>query len=205
VSGFAPLGDEARWRILYRLLVDVPTGEILTYKAMAQALDLDPVRDRPAMVIPLRRAAREHEEKDKRAVEVVRGEGYRVVDVDGHLRLAHKHGRRAGAQLEAAYSKVVNVDLSDVDPEVRRAFEVVARGFSDQMEINRRFSARQDRTERAVDLVTARSDRTEEEIAQLHERLASLEERLSPTVEHGATAIAATAAPHQDGTFDGKE
>jgi hypothetical protein len=184
VTAFEPLGDQARWRILYRLLVGVPTGDILTYKAMAHALDLDPVRDRAAMIMPFRRAAREHEEKDKRAIEVVRGEGYRVVDVDGHLRLAHRHGRRAGAQLQAAYSKVTNVDLSDVEPEVRHAFEVVARGFSDQMEINRRLSARQDRTERAVDMVTQRSDRTDEEIAALQARLTLLENSRLASADH---------------------
>lgn len=177
MSPFKPLGDEARWRTLYDLLRATPTGTVLTYRQMANALGLDPVRHRSAMASAMRKAAEEHEEQDKRAIEVVRDEGYRVVDVDGHLRLAHVHGRRAGAQLEMAYSKVTNVDLSDVDPEVRKGFEVVARGFLEQMEINRRLSARQRRTERALDAVMQRGERTEEEIAELHARLEALESR----------------------------
>lgn len=177
MSPFEPLGDEPRWKVLYRLLKGTPVGGIVTYQAMADALGLDPVRHRSAMITAMRRAAEEHEEKDKRAIEGVRNEGYRVVDVNGQLRLAHTHGRRAGAQLEMAYSKATNVDLSDADPEVRKAFEVVARGFAEQMEINRRLAGRQRRTEKALDAVMERGERTEEEIAELKRRLGELEER----------------------------
>jgi len=178
MSPFKPIGDEPRWRILYRLLVKAPVGSVVTYQQMADALDLDPVRHRPTIASAMRRAAEEHEEVDRRAIEVVRDEGYRIVDVDGHLRLAHVHGRRAGAQLEMAYSKVTNVDLSDVDPEIRKGFEVVAQGFLQQMEINRRLSARQRRTERALDAVAQRSERTDEELAELQARLSALESRV---------------------------
>lgn len=156
MSPFKSIGAEPRWRILYRLLTDTPMGGVLTYGAMGEALDLDPIRGRGAMNAAIRRAAIEHEEQDKRAIEVVRDEGYRVVDVDGHLRLARAHGRKAGNQLGLAHSKVVNVDLTGVDPEVRKGFEVVARGFAEQMEINRRLSARQRRMERALDAVSQR-------------------------------------------------
>lgn len=175
MSPFEPLGEEPRWKVLYQLLKGTPTGAIVTYEAMAGALGLDSVRHRSAMASAMRRAADEHEEKDKRAVEVVRNEGYRIVDAGGHLRLAHVHGRRAGAQLEMAYSKVTNVDLSGADPEVRKGFEVVARGFMEQMEINRRLSARQRRTEKTLDVVMERGERTDEEIAELKRRLAAIE------------------------------
>lgn len=178
MSPFKPIGSEPRWRTLYELLRQTATGAVLTYEQMGEALNLDPVRQRPAIASAMRRAAEEHEEQDKRAIEVVRDEGYRVVDVDGHLRLARVHNKRAGVQLELAYSKVTNVDLSDVDPEVRKAFDVVAHGFGQQMEINRRMSARQCRTERALDAVATRSERSEEEITEMRERLAALESRL---------------------------
>lgn len=177
MSPFKAIGDEPRWRTLYALLRDTPTGSLVTHEQMADALGLDPVHDRAAMSTAMRRAAQEHEEVDKRAVEAVRNEGYRVVDVTGQLRLAKVHGRKAGTQLELAYSKATNVDLSDVDPEVRKGFELLARGFAEQMEINRRLVSRQRRTEKALDLVHQRTERTAEEIAQLQTRLAALEER----------------------------
>ncbi len=179
MSPFKPLGDEPRWRTLYDLLRGLDVGDILTYERMANALGLDAVQDRSTMASAMRRAAEEYAEQDKRAIEVVRNEGYRVVDVSTHLKLAHVHGRRAGTQLELAYSHVTNVDLSGVDPEVRKGFEVVARGFLEQMEINRRLSARQRRTERALDAVAQRSDRTDEEIAELQARLQALESRVT--------------------------
>lgn len=175
MSPFKPAGDEARWRVIYRLLCDVPTGEVLTYEAMAEELELDPVRHRAVLAAAMRRAAREHEEVDRRAIESVHNEGYRVVDVNGQFRLAKAHNKRAGHQLEMAYSKATNVDLTNVDPEVRKAFEAVARGFLEQMEINRRLTARQQRADKALTAVSVRTERTEEELAELRARLERLE------------------------------
>jgi hypothetical protein len=45
------------------------------------------------------------------------------------------------------------------------------------MEINRRLAGRQRRTEKALDAVMERGERTEEEIAELKRRLGELEER----------------------------
>lgn len=177
MSPFQPAGAEARWRTLYRLLVNVPVGGMLTYGEMAAALSLDPVRHRSALNVAMRRAAVELEQEDKRAVEVVRDEGHRVVDVAGQLRLAKAHGRKAGTQLEMAYSKATNVDLTNVDPEVRKGFEVLAQGFAQQMEINRRLVARQRRTERALDAVSVHAERTAGEVAELARRLEALEKR----------------------------
>lgn len=177
MSPFQPIGDEPRWQTLLGLLRETPIGEVLTYGRMAEALDLDPLHDRPAISDALRKAAAEHEEADRRSVEVVKGEGYRVVHANEHLDLAKKRNKRAGVQLQMAYSTATNVDLSGVDPEVRTGLETLARGFLEQMEINRRLAARQRRTERAVDLVMQRSNRTEEEISDLKARLQAMETR----------------------------
>jgi hypothetical protein len=178
VSPFQPSGAEARWRVLYRMLVDIPVGGMLTYKQMAEALNLDHVRHRSALNVAMRRAAQELEQQNKRAVEVVRDEGHRVVDVTGQFRLAKAHGRKAGTQLALAYSKATNVDLANVDPEVRKGFEVLAQGFAQQMEINRRLISRQRRTERILDTVSVRADRTAEEVAEINRRLEELEKRV---------------------------
>lgn len=177
MSPFEPAGETARWRILYNLLAQVEVDSIVSYETMAEALDLDPRRDRHTMQVAIRRAAIELEKVDKHAVEAVKNVGYRVVEPEEHLRLAKYQQRRSSRALVRGHSKVVNVDLSNVDPEVRQAFEVVAAAFAMQMDFNRRTDIRQKRLEQALDAVHKKSTRTDEEIAELRARLKRLEEQ----------------------------
>jgi len=176
VSPFNPIGDVARWRTLYALLVTVPTDGVLTYEDMAGALDLHPGDDRHTIQMAVRRAAKEHEAKDKRAIESVPNVGYRVVQVQEHLRLARSQQKRAGKALVRGHSKVVNVDFNDMPAEIRKSFETVAHAFAMQMDFNRRFDVRQRRLEDTLSAFTERSQRTESEVAELRERLARLEQ-----------------------------
>lgn len=176
---FTPAGAEAKWRMVYPVLAAVPTGDVLTYEAMATALGLPTDCDRKLLFGPFRQAAQVHEEQDHRAVESVRGVGYRVVGAAEHLRLAHRHNRRAGNQLELGRSKLVNVDLSDVDPEIRKGFEVLGLAFGQQAEINRRMDSRHRRQAKALDIVTKTTERNTEEVNELKARLAASEDRLA--------------------------
>jgi hypothetical protein len=177
MSPFEPAGETARWRILYDLLSERTIGDVLTYDDMAAALDLDSVKDRHTIQVSMRRAAKELEEEDKHAVEAVINVGYRIVEPEEHLRLARGQQKRSSRALVRGHSKVVNVDLSNVDPEVRQAFQVVASAFAMQMEFNRRTDIRQKRLEESLDSVREKSTRTEEEVAELRERLERLEQR----------------------------
>ena len=123
----------------------------------------------------VRRAAREHEEADNRAIEPVANTGYRIVEAPEHLRLARSQQKRAGKALERGHSKVANVDLSGLEPGVRSLFEATVRAFSMQMEFNRRFDVRQKRLESTINSMSERTDRTEQEITDLKARLARLE------------------------------
>lgn len=175
MSPFQPAGDRARWRDVYDLLQDTKTGDVLTYEEIGAALKLDPDDDRHMIQMAMRRAAKEHEEADRRAVEAVPKEGYRVVEAPEHLRLARGQQKRAGRALARGQSKVTNVDLSGLEPETRRAFEVVARAFAMQMDFNKRLDVRQAKLEQAVGAMSERTERTEQEIAELKARLARLE------------------------------
>ena len=179
MSPFKPIGEVARWHAVYALLRATKTGDVLTYEAIGEALELDPKTERHAIQMAVRRAAKEHEEADNRAIEAVPNEGYRVVEAPEHLRLARGQHRRASKALARGQSKVVHVDLGALEPDTRRAFEVVAAAFAAQIEFNKRFDIRQKRLEKAVDEITARTDkterRTEQEIAELKARLARLE------------------------------
>lgn len=175
MSPFQPAGDRARWRDVYDLLQDTKTGDVLTYEEIGAALKLDPDDDRHMIQMAMRRAAKEHEEAGRRAVEAVPNEGYRVVEAPEHLRLARGQQKRAGRALARGQSKVTNVDLSGLEPETRRAFEVVARAFAMQMDFNKRLDVRQAKLEQAVGAMSERTERTEQEIAELKARLARLE------------------------------
>lgn len=176
---FEPIGPQARWKTVYALLKKTPTGTIITWKELADELGLDAVRHRMAIRGALSRAAKEHEVEDKRAIEVVRGEGYRPVDARVNIELARKHQRRAGRSLARGHSKAVNVDLNGVDPQVRAALETIGHAFVLQMDFNKRFEGKQARLEQTVrDIADSQEQdrkRTAEEVAELRERLARLE------------------------------
>lgn len=175
MSPFEPAGETARWRILYDLLSGRTVGDVLNYEVMAEALDLDPIEDRHTIQLAMRRASKELELENKHAVEAVQNVGYRIVEPEEHLRLARGQQRRSSRALARGHSKVVNVDLSNVDPEVRNAFQVVASAFAMQMEFNRRTDVRQKKLEDALEGVREKSTRTDEEVAELRARLDRLE------------------------------
>lgn len=177
MSPFEPAGDIARWRTLYELLQKLTVGDVLTYEAMAEALELDAEDDRHTIQVAMRRASKELEEENKHATEAVKNVGYRIVEPEEHLTLARRQQRKSSKALVRGNSKVVNVDLSDVDPEVRKAFQVMASAFAMQMEFNRRTDVRQKKLEESLDAVKQQSSRTDEEVAELRARLERLEQQ----------------------------
>jgi hypothetical protein len=183
MSPFTPKGERARWQVLYDLLRDLPVGDTLTYKRMGVALALDPELDRHTMQLAMRRAARELEKVDKRAVDSITNVGYRIVEPEQHAGLAKRHQRKSHRSLERGQSKVVNVDFNGMEPDTRRAIELMASAFASQLEFNRRMDVRQANLERAVEAVSSQADeragRTEAELAELRERLRRLEEKTS--------------------------
>lgn len=174
---FEPLGEVARWQVLYDLLRSTKTGDVLTYDDMARALDLDPVKDRHAIQMSMRRAATQHEHADKRAVDAVTNEGYRVVEAVEHLSLAQRHQRKAGKSIVRSKSKVDNVDFNELDSTSRAAFELVGRALGMQQEMIRRLDVRQRRLDEAVTAVTTTAQRTVSDLAGVDERLRWLEEQ----------------------------
>ena len=175
---FETIGPVARWRVIYDLLTEVPVNGVLTYEKMGEALELDPARERTTIQASMTKASRRLEENNLHAVEPVINVGYRVVEVPEHLRLARGQQRKASRALARGRSKVVNVDLRGLDPEVRRAFEAVAIVFSMQMDFNRRMDAGQKRLAAAVAATTVRADRSEEEIASIKQQLVEMEQRI---------------------------
>jgi hypothetical protein len=176
---FEPVGKQARWRTVYDLLHAAPVNGLVTYDELGEALGLDPVGERNIIQQAVHQAARKHEQADKRAIDAVPGKGYRIVEAAEHLDLARMHQKKSGRSLKRGASKVHNVDLNGLEPQVRAAFEVLGHAFRLQMDFNRRFEVRQSKLEETVrDIADSqRTDRkrTDEEVAELRERLARLE------------------------------
>ena len=177
MTPFEPKGDKARWKLIYDILLKRNVGDTITYAEMAEVLELDADADRHAIQMAVRRAAKEYESADLRALDSVPNEGYRIVEPTEHMRLARKQQKKSHKALQRGHSKVVHVDLSGLDPDSRKAFEVVAQAFAMQMDFNRRMDIRQKRLEQSIASVNEKHDRSAEEIEELKERLARLEER----------------------------
>lgn len=171
---FEPIGEEPRWRTIYRLLSERGPGDVLTYEEMAEALMISP-DSRHIMQSAIRRAAREFEKFDKQSIEAVPNKGYRVLRAPEHLDLARAHQRKSNRSLDRGHSTTVNVDLSGLDPETRKAFGLVAQAFAAQMDFNRRMDVRQRHLEEAVGRMKITTERTEDEITELRARLDRLE------------------------------
>jgi hypothetical protein len=182
MSPFQATGELARWRIIYDLLRETPVNEVLSYEALGDALGVDPIRDRPTIQGPMRRAKRELLQQDHHAIEVVRDKGYRVVDAVGHLRLARKQQGRAALAVREGHEVATRVDLTGADPGVRNLLEVVAAAFQRQADAIRSLDVRQRNLETAVTAIRGENERTAEERTEILARLERLETRFDQRV-----------------------
>lgn len=174
---FEPIGDVARWVTVYQILASHAVDEVSTYKEFADALDIDPDRDRRIIQGAIGRAAQELLTVDKHAIEAVPNVGYRIVQPDEQLRLGRGQQRKAGKALKKGHAVTTHVDMTGMDPETRKGFELLARAFAVQGDVNRRLTARQDRMEAALQQILPRTDRHEDELAELRARLEQVEQR----------------------------
>ncbi len=181
MNHFEPVGERARWLELYDLLRATETNGVISYEAMGETLDLDPVKDRASIRSALYRAAKEHEEIDKRAVVAVPRQGYRLVEPQEQLGLARRHQKRSTRSLVRGHSKAVNVDMSQIEPEARKAFEVVAGVIAMQMDFNRRAEAKLTAHDKAIKSLVEARDRSAEEREEFRSRLDRLEAGLGPS------------------------
>lgn len=150
---FVPVGAVARWRVVYDLLRPLKFGEVLTYEAIADALELDADTDRHVIQMASRRALRELLNIDHRGSKAVKNLGYRIAKPEEHITLGKDRNKRAGRQLVAAEAVSTKVDLTDMLPEQVKILELMTRGVRQQMEINRRVLAKQDQHSEAIDLL----------------------------------------------------
>lgn len=178
MKSFSPVGERARWRTVYDMLLATEMNGVVTYEEMADALALDAIKDRSLICGTMARAAREHEKVDKRAVKSVPNVGYRVVEPQEHLGLARGQQKRSRRALVRAHSKAVNVDMSAIEPNARKALEMVASVIALQMDFNKRAEQRMADHDHAIAELTKATERTEAEREEIRRRLERLEAAL---------------------------
>lgn len=175
MGNFAPVGERARWRVVYDLLAATETNGVVSYAEMAHVLSLDVDEDRNLIQTTMRRAAKEHELVDKRAIESVPNVGYRVVEPQEQLGLARQQQKRSRRALVRAHSKAVNVDMSKIEPETRKALEMVASVVAMQIDFNRRAESKLSAHDKAIRSLFEATERTEQEKEEFRTRLERLE------------------------------
>lgn len=174
---FEPVGDVARWRTLYELLAAANVDEVVTYADMADALDLDPVKDRRTIQGAITRAAAELLEINKHAIEPIRNAGYRIVKPAEHLVLAQRRSKKAERSLVRSSQVVTHVDYNGLASDVRRNFEAVGRVLAFQIGVMRRLDIRQRDLEESLVEVQSGVQQTQRDVQSHDERIAWLEEQ----------------------------
>lgn len=173
---FQPLGEQARWRTVYGLLVEKGVGDVLTYEEAGNPVGLHPLNDRSSLGAVIRKAARELLLINDRAVENVPNVGYRVVEARRHLAIASRHQRRARHEITRGREVSEHVQWASLTPEERTFQEVAIRAFTVQGEMIRRLDVRQRQLAEVMTAVVVRQERTDGEVTALRERLRRLEE-----------------------------
>jgi hypothetical protein len=174
MARFEPLGEKSRKDLALDLLEAGSPGDVLTYDDLAGKVG---THSRPAIQAAVREAAPSFLRSRGHAIENIPGEGYRIVEPDGHIRISEKRRERSSRELEKAHDVVVYVDESEMSPDARKVTEGLRSVLSAQMDFNRRMDARLRSNERATAAVASRAERTEDEVRKLRERMERLEQR----------------------------
>lgn len=174
---FEPVGDRARWKTVFELVPKSEVDLVVTYDEMGEALDLDPVKDRPKIQSAVRKAGDVLLKVHKHAIVSVPNVGYRVVRPEEHLAIAQGKGRRAERSLSKGHQVVTNVDFNGLEAETRRTFELVGRAMAWQIGVMKKLDSRQRDFEESLAAVQATVTKTSADQAAHEERLRWLEEQ----------------------------
>jgi hypothetical protein len=182
---FEPVGSASRAELVYPVLERTPIGSVASYQALADALQLHPLRDRPAVAVATRDAGRRLLVEQQRAIEVQRNLGYRIVQADEHLRLAKARNSRARTQLRRGLSVLQNTDFNELTPEMRAGIEAMTLIMSRQEQINREQDRRNKQVQAAIMGVAQKTDLTAGQVEDVLARIAELEARMLPPKPEG--------------------
>lgn len=113
------INPRSRPTIVIELLATLEPGDVASYKALAEVLELREPEDRVRIQAAVRAAIPRLEKGWSRTVDAIPNTGYRVVFPDEHVPLADRHASKAGRSTGRAVAKVRYVDLNKVSPGLR--------------------------------------------------------------------------------------
>jgi hypothetical protein len=171
---FSPNGDRARWVTVYEQLVELRTGDVVTYAQLSEWLGYDVREDRS----PYYQAKKKLLELDHRTLKNKQGIGYEIVDAESHVGISRDHSRKAAKQLVKARGVLDNTDLNDVSPATREVIVATSQKLGAVQTMVRSLTRRQQKTEEALKQVRRE---TKADVAGLDDRLSRLEKALRGT------------------------
>lgn len=142
MAPFAPKGEIAQWRIVYRLFQQAEVGATLTYEELGKALDMYPAVDRHRIQAAARKAAEKFLKVDDRAVEVIPEVGYRLATAERQIPLAGAQVEKATRSLDKGKELAVHIRLEELSEEGRQIVHAMAVGFAAVAEYTRQISRR---------------------------------------------------------------
>lgn len=167
---FKPLGDKARWVIIYDALKKLGPDDLLSYEQMGTLLNVDPAYRKDIISAAARRAVQELERKDNRTCRIQRGIGYCIATPKHQIELAQRHQGLAARHIATAHTKITTVDLNQIeDPEARKGIELMGFALAEQARFIGATNIRQTRLEDAL-LAVAAGQRESDERIRAHER-----------------------------------
>lgn len=126
VVPFQPKGERPEWQLVYDELRKLDVGDEITYRELSAVLERPFGKNRG----PLYRAAQELLHADRRALETVRGRGYRVAAAETHGRLARRQVKFSRRRLRKGRELVEFVRSEELPAHVARLYEMQAVNFS---------------------------------------------------------------------------
>lgn len=135
------------WRKIYNYVRSLDVDEVVTYEELLEVSETELVSRVQSEV---QRVIKELLDVDKRTLENVRGQGYRVVRAEEQLRLARKHQKKANRSTKRSFSNVTNVDHNALTPEQSKVFEKSANSLSAVLSLSNAESRKQAKLERSL-------------------------------------------------------
>lgn len=172
-AAFQQVGPQSRRELALEILRTKNPGDIATYDELASAID---VETRGLVQSAVGAAAKTLLKQDNRALEAVPNVGYRIVQAGEHALLAQRQQRRSSRALKRSRDVIQHVDYNELSAEGRALANAMGTLLAAQISFQERTSINQRRLDSAIESLSAKQDRSQDDIAELRARLERLEQ-----------------------------
>jgi hypothetical protein len=103
---FEPKGEEAIWKLIYKYVVDLPVGTVVSFKELEDAINDNFEKNRSSVY----RATKEMAKVNKKYLVSERGVGYKIVEGTPMLWHAEERHEKANRQIKMANFEALNIN-----------------------------------------------------------------------------------------------